>query len=91
MAIINDKDLIDEDDFREVKKECNEQLKNLKARLRVVPNKSTKIKSLGDLIEIMAERFGNTLQFYKDQDIMTKRKIIGSMYTENLYYDGRLH
>lgn len=85
------KDQIDEDDYRAIKKECNDLLKTLEAKLRDLPNRSTVLKSLDEMLELVTNRYTNILQYYKNQDLTTKRKIIGSMYPENLYYDGRLH
>jgi site-specific DNA recombinase len=42
-------------------------------------------------MDILIGRFSNILQYYRNQDLTTKRKLIGSMYPKNLYYDGRLH
>ena len=85
------KDEIEEQDFKIIKKECTEQLQRLEARLSDLPNRNGEIKTVHALMEKLVIRHINLLDYFKNQDIETKRQLISSMYPENLCFDGTEH
>ncbi len=82
------KEQIDEADFKATKRECTEILQRLERRLIDLPNRSGEVRSIEGLLDVLIERYSNILQYYKDQDVMVKRQIIGSIYPEKLCFDG---
>jgi site-specific DNA recombinase len=85
------KDMIDEDDFKATKIECNDNLKVLESRLSDLPARSGELKTIENLLNVLLERHNNILQYYRNQDVTTKRHLISSMYPENLCFDGTQH
>ncbi|MBD1364654.1 recombinase family protein [Mucilaginibacter sp. ZT4R22] len=84
-------DEIDADDFKAIKLECNEALRILEAKLTDMPNKLDSLKSVEGLLDIVIEKYSNIQKHYKNANISDKRKLIGSMYPQNLCFDGTGH
>ncbi|MFD2963963.1 MULTISPECIES: recombinase family protein [Olivibacter] len=85
------KDEIDGKDFKIIKMECSEELKKLEALLADLPSKSQNIKIIKTLLDEVVEIYSNIDKHYMEADIEGKRRIIGSMYPENLCFDGTKH
>ncbi|QNL50330.1 recombinase family protein [Olivibacter sp. SDN3] len=85
------KDEIDGNDFKIIKMECNEELKKQEALLADLPIKSQNIKTIETLLDKVVETYSNIDKHYMGADIEGKRRIIGSMYPENLCFDGTRH
>ncbi|MDX3917254.1 MAG: recombinase family protein [Pseudosphingobacterium sp.] len=84
-------DEIDGNDFKIIKSECNEKLKKLEAQLENLPSRSESLKTIESLLDIVVEKYSRIDKHYQDADIEGKRRIIGSMYPENLCFDGKGH
>lgn len=84
-------DEIDAEDFKAVKLGCNEVLRVLEAKLTDMPNKIDSSKSVEGLLDIIIDKYSNIHQHYKTATISDKWKLIGSMYPQNLCYDGTEH
>ncbi len=85
------KDEIDGSDFKIVKSECNEELKKLEAQLADLPTRTENLKTIERLLEEVVKKYSNIDEHYKNADLEEKRRIIGSMYPENLCFDGTEH
>lgn len=72
------------DDFRLLKIDINQKLEKLEAKLAELPNETESIDTL--LAEGVSTLF--ELENLYDGPIENKREVIGSMYPENLLYDG---
>ena len=82
---------IDVEDFKAIKTECSDQLRRLDAQLSELPAKSDGIKTIEGLIDCLISKYSNIQAHYKFASLDEKRKIIGSMYPENLCFDGTQH
>lgn len=79
-------DLIDPADFKIMKVDCEKAIEELERRL--VGMSSSRLKSIDDLLQ---QSFENLLQLdslYINGDVEAKRNIIGSIFPENLTFDG---
>jgi len=79
------------EDFNIIKKECNIELRQLEEKLNKVPSTSQNMKTLEGLLEIVIDRYTNIDDTYGMAQIYEKRGIIGSMYPENICFDGMQH
>lgn len=82
---------IDVEDFKAIKIGCSEQLKRLDAKLSELPAKSDGLKRVEGLLDVLIERYSDIKSKYKVASLEDKRNIIGSMYPENLQFDGTQH
>ncbi|WP_130858040.1 recombinase family protein [Olivibacter jilunii] len=85
------KDEIDHSDFKIIKTECNEILKRLEVELTELPTSSENLRTIENLLDIVIVKYSNIDIHYKNAGIEEKRRIIGSMYPENLCFDGTGH
>lgn len=85
------KEEIDVDDFNITKKECNTELRKLEEKLNELPSKNQNLKTLEGLLDIVVEKYANIDERYGKAEIEEKRSIIGSMYPENICFDGTEH
>ncbi len=85
------KEEIDTEDFKAIKAECNEALKTLEAKLADLPTKNNGLKTIERLLDIVVARYTDIQVQYKTMGLDQQRKIIGSMYPENLCFDGTQH
>lgn len=85
------KDEIDDDDFIEIKKDCNSSIKKLEEQLAEMPNSRQDLKPLQNLLNVVMERYKNIDKRYLKAENDEKRQIVGSMYPENILFDGKGH
>ena len=85
------KEEIDSDDFKILKKECNDELKKLEGLLSEVPARSQSLKTIEGLLDTVIEKFTNIDERYAKAELPEKRKIIGSMYVEKISFDDVKH
>jgi site-specific DNA recombinase len=85
------KDEIDGDDFKIIKSECNTILKKLEAQLADIKPQRETLKTIENLLDIVVEKYSNISDKYKTGGLEEQRKIIGSMYPENIVFDGTKH
>ena len=85
------KEEIEPDDFRAVKTECQEELRKLESRLEDLPTKTDSLKTIEGLLDIVIAKYSNIMQYYRNEGVEVKRKIISSMYPQNLCFDGIEH
>lgn len=85
------KEEIEAEDFNIIKKECNTELRKLEEKLNELAPASQSLKSLEGLLEIVVERYTNIDERYGKAETEEKRRIIGSMYPENICFDGIEH
>ncbi|ULT40730.1 hypothetical protein KRR40_39215 [Niabella defluvii] len=78
---------IDDEDYLIIKRECKEKIEKLESELEKtsVHNPSRGIEAK---LEKALEATTNLSSFYKESSIMTKRRIIGSIYPEKAVFDG---
>lgn len=87
-ALLDD---FDPDDYRILKKDCEDKIFRLEADLREL-SKQPEIKvNLDELLEKAVYTFENLDSIYEKADIVKKRDIIGSMFPEKLCFDGTKH
>ncbi|WP_428331601.1 recombinase family protein [Mucilaginibacter sp.] len=83
------KDVIDEADYKAIKKECADKIARLESRLTDLPKRAEN-RSIDGLMEAFVGRHSNLLQYYRDQDVSMKRHLISSMFSEKMDFDGTL-
>ena len=76
---------IEADDYRIIKSESEEKINRLEAKLTASITDTTNI---GPLLEKAITNISQLDILYKNGSIVQKRKIIGSMFPENLTFDG---
>lgn len=79
---------IEGDDYRAIKSECEEKINRLEAKLKAAVSFQTTVEPLWD------KAFSNIAQLdtlYKEGTVELKRKIVGSMFPENIVFDGYQH
>ncbi len=84
-------DEIDSDDFKAIKAECNQKLKQLEAELDDMPTKTESLRTIENLLDIVIEKYADICGHYRENDVSEQRRVIGSMYPENLCFDGTRH
>ncbi|TFF38591.1 recombinase family protein [Mucilaginibacter psychrotolerans] len=82
---------IDAEDFKIIKSECNDALRMLEAKLTDLPNKADSLKTVENLLNLVVEKYSNIQLHYKGASVAEKRKLIGSIYPQNLCFDGKQH
>lgn len=78
---------IDRADYHVIKKECEEKIRPLEAKLTEVKSHAVTI-NVDDLLD---QAFGNLSRvdlLYSEADVTKKREVIGSIYNEKLTFDG---
>lgn len=78
-------DMMDPDDYREIKKECEQQIIQLEAKLSDLALLQTNIEPEMDQ---SFDLLSHMDQYYLQSNISTKRDLIGSIYPEKLTFDG---
>lgn len=80
-------EIIDDDEYLEIKRECKEQISKLEENL----NKSSlpQITNIDKLLEQALETLQNIGKHYQGAGIETKRAIIGSIFPEKLEFNGK--
>ncbi|MFN1217694.1 recombinase family protein [Chryseobacterium kwangjuense] len=79
-------EVIDDEEYSEIKQECKVQTDRLEKRLNAVDVR--KKVDLPKLIDQAMESMGNIAKLYTEGDIITKRKIIGSTFPDKFEFDG---
>jgi site-specific DNA recombinase len=82
---------IDAEDFKAIKTECTEALRLLEGKLAEIPNKAENLKSIEGLLDIVIGRYTDIKLHYKCSSVIEKRKLISSIYPQNLCFDGVGH
>ncbi|MPS66520.1 recombinase family protein [Chryseobacterium sp.] len=80
-------EVIDDDEYLEIKKECKEQILKLEEDLN--KNSVPQISNIDKLLEQALETLQNIGKHYLEGGIETKRAIIGSIFPEKLEFDGK--
>ncbi len=79
---------IEGDDYRAIKSECEGKINRLEAKLKAAVTFQTTVEPLWD------KAFSNIAQldtFYRDGSVELKRKVVGSMFPENIIFHGCQH
>ena len=85
-------ELIDDEDFKTVKKECNEELRKLELRLEELPKQAHSLREIEKLLDTVVERYADVLSRYTNaNDVEGKREMISCMYPEKIVFDGLRH
>jgi site-specific DNA recombinase len=82
---------MDGEDFKLIKADCQTELRKLESKLEEIPAKSDNLKTIERLLDILIAKYSNISQYYKNEGVEEKRKIISSMYPQNLCFDGTQH
>jgi site-specific DNA recombinase len=80
-------DKIDEEDYREVKKGCKEQIEQLEDKISFVTTESKQLNIPAKLDKAL-DAIANISKLYVQGDLETKRKIACSIYPEKMVFDG---
>lgn len=78
-------DAIEADDYRIIKRRCEEDISRAEAKL------TSNLKNKLDIKNLLNRAFSNLSKLYilyKNGNVLQKRKIIGSMFPEKLEFDG---
>ncbi|HEY9560121.1 MAG TPA: recombinase family protein, partial [Anseongella sp.] len=78
----------DATDFKAVKQDCENQIAALEAKL---PDVIQATRNVQDNLEKAFAKMGKVYDAYMERDMKTKRRIISSVYPENLLFDGFQH
>ena len=81
-------EIIDDEDYIQIKKECKEQIEILEEQLNKVDS-TVKTININNLIEQALQSVTNLGRLYTEGQIHTKRSIIGSIFPEKLEFDGK--
>jgi site-specific DNA recombinase len=82
------KEEMEADDFKVLKAECLLELRKLENKLEEIPAKKDNLKTIEGLLDILIAKYSNITQYYNNEGVEEKRKIISSMYPKNLCFDG---
>lgn len=77
-------DVIDNDEYLEIKVDCKDQIDKLESKLSKVEDK--KKIDFPKLLDQALSNLVNLSKVYADGDIEVKRKIVGSMFSEKLEF-----
>lgn len=77
-------DVIDNDEYLEIKADCKDQIDKLESKLSKVEDK--KKVDFPKLLDQALSNLVNLSKVYADGDIEVKRKIVGSMFPEKLEF-----
>jgi len=88
LLLMND---IDGDDYKILKKDCEDRIVRLEAELREIVEKPIIKIDLDEIVEKAVFTFENIDSIYVKADITKKREIIGSMFPEKMCFDGKVH
>jgi site-specific DNA recombinase len=80
---------IDPDDFRMMKKDCEEKIKRLELSLSDLTRQKSNYLSIDRMILKAIEALSSLKRFYLDGDVHVKRKVLGSIFREKLRFDGK--
>ncbi len=78
---------IDSADYRAIKKECEDNLNRLEAKLTAMVS-GRQASGIDRLLDKAVSALSNLDKIYSDADTVKKREIIGSIYPEKLCFDG---
>lgn len=81
-------EIIDDDDYIEIKKTTKEQIEKLEEQLNK-DHSPDKIVDINKLVEKALQSITNLGRLYQEGGIQTKRSIIGSIFPEKLEFDGK--
>ena len=79
-------EIIDDEEYLEIKKECREKIEKLEAQFKEEPEAKVNIPKL---LEQALETLTNIWKLYSEGGIAVKRAIIGSIFPEKLEFDGK--
>ena len=82
-----DGDLAD-DDFRILKTDCNNRIEELEKKLSQLSNKNSEINAL---LEQSLLKLSKLDVLYENGSVEDRRRIISSMFPENLHFDGKAY
>lgn len=75
---------LEADDYREIKSECNQEIKRLENQLAAT--KPERVSNHSKYIDRALERLSRLDLLYENGDIETKRELIGSIFPEKLCF-----
>src|SRR5690606_17962885 len=73
---------IDGDEYKEIKAESNQRINDMEKRLSALG--AAPERKMDTIVDKAVQTLCNIDELYKRKDIETKRKIVGSIYPENL-------
>ncbi|MBD1385938.1 recombinase family protein [Mucilaginibacter rigui] len=79
---------LDASDYRDIKSNCERQISIIEGKLVEL---SSRTHSIGPLLDKALKNMSNLPELYQRADSEGKRRIISSMYPENLTFDGVQH
>ena len=82
---------IDPLDYKIIKKDCEDKITRLEADLQDMPVIAAPKKDLPEIVKKAIITLQNLDSIYEKADIAKKREMIGSMFPENLCFDGLQH
>ncbi len=79
---------LDGADYKTIKNDCERQVSIIEGKLLELSGRNN---GIGPLLDKAMKNVSNLLDIYQNADIQGKRKLISSMYPENLTFDGTSH
>ena len=79
-------DEIDSDDFRMVKKECQDEIQKLEHKMTKLAKPKTPVESL---LNKAVAKLTNLGKLYKEGTVIHKRNLLCSMFPEKMIFDGK--
>lgn len=81
-------DKLDTDDFRKIKRECEDKIKRLELSLAEAKGHNSNILSIDRMISQAINALNQLRKLYLSCDVLKKREILGSIFRENIRFDG---
>jgi site-specific DNA recombinase len=79
---------LDHDDYKIMKRECEEKLKRLEIALTEVKVQNSNQLNIDNMILKAIEALSKLNELFLEGDILTKREVLGSIFREKLGFDG---
>ena len=79
---------LDHDDYKTIKRECEEKLKRLEIALTEAKVQNSNQLSIDNILLKAIEALSKLNELFLDGDILKKREVLGSIFREKLGFDG---
>jgi site-specific DNA recombinase len=84
-------DAIDAVDYKEIKIECENKISRLEAKLNEFSKQNKSEKEIELIVNKAVANLSNLIYLYKESDVVGKKYIIGSIFSEKWVFDGSQH
>lgn len=80
---------IEADDYKVMKKECEDKLKRLELSLSNMTRQKSNIMSIDRMVQKAIDALSNLKNYYRDADVHGKRELLGCIFRDKLKFDGK--